>query len=107
MLKILHRLPVLQKLMGRPSEAEKIRDAACRALESRVNRWYGELKFIENDLSQEVISWLDLTRYLSRLNGIDNTLLAFSCPKDLMARCYMLHQHIEFVRQRLYRMRGR
>ena len=77
------------------------------ALESRVNRWYGELKFIENDLSQEVISGLDLTRYLSRLNGIDNTLLAFSCPKDLMARCYMLHQHIEFVRQRLYRMRGR
>ena len=77
------------------------------ALESRVNRWYGELKFIENDLSQEVLSGLDLTRYLSRLNGIDNTLQAFSCPKDLVARCYMLHQHIEFVRQRLYSMRGR
>lgn len=77
------------------------------ALESRVNRWYGELKFIENDLSQEALSGLDLTRYLLRLNRIDNTLLAFHCPKDLMARCYMLHQHIEFVRQRLYRMRGR
>ena len=77
------------------------------ALESRVNRWYGELKFIENDLSREVLSGLDLTRYLSRLNGIDNTLLVFSCPEDLMAKCYMLHQHIEFVRQRLYEMRGR
>ena len=76
-------------------------------LKSRVNRWYGELKFIENDLSQEVLSGLDLTRFLQQLNAIDNSLIAFACPKDLMARCYMLHQHIEFVRQRLYRMRGR
>ncbi len=76
-------------------------------LESRINRWYGELKFIENDLSQEALSGLDLTRFLLRLNRIDNALMAFSCPKDLMARCYMLHKHIEFVRQRLFRMRGR
>ncbi len=76
-------------------------------LESRVNRWYGELKFIENDLNQPSLSGLDLTRFLLRLNGIDRTLMAFACPRDLMARCYTLHQHIEFVRQRLYRMRGR
>lgn len=76
-------------------------------LESRVNRWYGELKFIENDLGQEALSGLDLTRFLLRLNSIDKALMAFACPKDLMARCYTLHQHIEFVRQRLYRMRGR
>lgn len=77
------------------------------ALQSRVNRWYGELKFLENDLSQQVVSGLDLTRFMSRLNSIDSAVLAFRCPKDLMARCYTLHQHIEFVRQRLYRMRGR
>lgn len=76
-------------------------------LESRVNRWYGELKFIENDLSQESLSGLDLTRFLLRLNGIDKAMMAFATPRDLMARCYTLHQHIEFVRQRLYRMRGR
>jgi uncharacterized protein len=76
-------------------------------LQSRVNRWYGELKFIENDLNQPLVSGLDLTRFLARLNSIDNAILAFQCPKDLMARCYTLHQHIEFVRQRLYRMRGR
>ncbi len=76
-------------------------------LESRVNRWYGELKFIENDLSQETLSGLDLTRFLLRLNSIDKALMAFACPKELMARCYTLHQHIEFVRQRLYKMRGR
>lgn len=76
-------------------------------LESRVNRWYGELKFIENDLSQPELTGLDLSKFLLRLNSIDNTLLAFATPKDLIARCYTLHQHIEFVRQRLYRMRGR
>lgn len=76
-------------------------------LESRVNRWYGELKFIENDLSQPELTGLELGKFLQRLNSIDQTLLAFATPKDLMARCYMLHQHIDFVRQRLYRMRGR
>ena len=76
-------------------------------LTSRVNRWYGELKFIENDLSKVTITGLDITRFLSRLNSIDAAVLAFSCPAELMARCYTLHQHIEFVRQRLYRMRGR
>lgn len=76
-------------------------------LQSRVNRWYGELKFIENDLSHESLSGLDLTRFMLRLDGIDRALLAFACPRDLMARCYTLHHHIEFVRQRLFRMRGR
>ena len=85
----------------------RIPDCMRWALQSRVNRWYGELKFIENDLSQQTLSGLDLTRFLSRLNSIDVAVLAFRCPKDLMARCYTLHQHIEFVRQRLYRMRGR
>jgi uncharacterized protein len=76
-------------------------------LQNRVNRWYGALKFIENDLSQEKVSGMDMARFLVRLNSIDKAVLAFHCPKDLMARCYTLHQHIEFVRQRLYRMRGR
>lgn len=77
------------------------------AVESRLNRWYGELKFIENDLSQEAPSGLDLAHFMQRLNGIDKSLLVFSCPTDLLARCFTLHQHIEFVRQRLYRLRGR
>lgn len=76
-------------------------------LQNRVNRWYGALKFIENDLRQEKISGMDMSRFLVSLNSIDAAVLAFHCPKDLMARCYTLHQHIEFVRQRLYRMRGR
>ena len=77
------------------------------ALQSRVNRWYGEMKFIENDLSEQDVTGMDLTRFLSRLNSIDMAVLDFRCPKDPMTRCYTLHQHIELVRQRRYRMRGR
>lgn len=77
------------------------------SLESRVNRWYGELKFIENDLGKTTVTGMDITRFLQRLNGMDKAMVAFPTPRELMARCYTLHQHIEFVRQRLYRMRGR
>ncbi len=76
-------------------------------LKSRVNRWYGELKFIENDLQQASLPGLDLARFLQRLNGIEKALAAFRCPNDLMPQCYTLHQHIEFVRRRLYGLRGR
>lgn len=76
-------------------------------IESRLNRWYGELKFIENDLNQKSMSGIDLTRFLSSLNTLDKSLRAFRSPKDLMARTYTLHQHVEFVRQRVYKLRGR
>lgn len=76
-------------------------------LKSRVNRWYGELKFIENDLQHAELPGLDLTRFLQRLNGIEKALAAFRCPNELMPHCYTLHQHIDFVRRRLYGLRGR
>ena len=76
-------------------------------LKSRVNRWYGELKFIENDLQHQAPPGLDLTRWLLRLNGIEKALTAFRCPNDLMPHCYTLHQHIDFVRRRLLALRGR
>lgn len=77
------------------------------SLESRLTRWYGELKFIENDLSQMEVSGLDLARFLARLNAMENEVLNFYCPKDLTARCLTLRQHVEFVRMRLQTVRGR
>lgn len=76
-------------------------------LEARLIRWYGELKFIENDLLQVDVPGLDLARFLVRLNAIEKDLLNFRCPKDMMARCYTLRQHVDFVRLRLYTVRGR
>lgn len=77
------------------------------AMENRLARWYGELKFIENDLSQADVPGIDLAKFLQRLNVIEKALLDFRCPKDLMPRCYRLRQHIDFVRLRLYSVRGR
>lgn len=72
----------------------------------RINRWYGELKFIENDLRQASPSGLDFTRFVTRLNSIDKAMMNFAAPKDLMTRSFTLHHHIEFVRLRLQGMRG-
>jgi uncharacterized protein len=65
------------------------------------------LKFIENDLLKAGVPGLDLARFLQRLNAMEKELLNFRCPRDLMARCYTLRQHVEFVRLRLYTVRGR
>jgi uncharacterized protein len=78
-----------------------------KILESRINRWYGELKFIENDLRQASPSGLDFTRFVSRLNSIDHAMMNFAAPKDLLTRAFTLHHHIEFVRLRLHGLRGR
>ena len=77
------------------------------SLETRLTRWYGELKFIENDLLQEKVPGLDLARFLVRLTAIEKKLTDFRCPEDLMARCYTLRQHVAFVRLQLYAVRGR
>ena len=76
-------------------------------LENKLIRWYGELKFIEHDLIQADVPGLDLARFSVRLNAIEKDLLRFQCPKDMMARCYTLRQHVDFVRLRIYSVRGR
>lgn len=76
-------------------------------LESRVTRWYGELKYIEHDLSRDSLSGIDLTKYLERLNSIERRMAAFVTPAYLMPRWFTLRQHIDFVRMGLFRRRGR
>jgi uncharacterized protein len=76
-------------------------------LESRINRWYGELKFIEYDLEQAKLSGLDVMRFNMQLQSIDSDLRNFIAPQDFMQRLYMLRQHIGLVQQKLYGQRGR
>ena len=76
-------------------------------LESRINRWYGELKFIEYDLEQTRPSGLDVMRFDDQLRKIDAAFNSFDAPQDFMQRLYMLRQHINFVRQQLSNQRGR
>lgn len=76
-------------------------------LESYINRWYGELKFIENDLDTTQSSGLDFARHNIQLNAIDAGLRNFDAPPEFMKRLFMLQKHIEFVRQKLHTIRGR
>jgi TRAP transporter TAXI family solute receptor len=76
-------------------------------VESRVARWYGELKFIEHELSRETMTGLDVSKYLQRLGSIERRMAAFAAPGYLMPRWFTLRQHVGFVRSRLLRMRGR
>ena len=76
-------------------------------VESRVARWYGELMYIEHELSAQEVSGLDLSRHLERLNSIERRMADFVTPAYLMPRWFTLRQHIDFVRMSLYRMRGR
>lgn len=76
-------------------------------LESRIARWYGELKFIEHDLATQAMTGMDRLKSLQRLELIEKGMRDFPAPPDLMPRWFTLREHVEFVRTRLYRGRGR
>jgi uncharacterized protein len=76
-------------------------------LENHINRWYGELKFIEYDLEQAKLSGLDFMRFGTQLHAINTALNNFEAPQEFMQRLYMLRQHISFVRQKLSIQRSR
>lgn len=76
-------------------------------IESYVNRWYGELKFIENDLETSKLSGLDYAKHHVQLRAIDTALANFDAPPEFMKRLFMLQQHTEFVRHKLLVLRGR
>jgi uncharacterized protein len=76
-------------------------------LESHLNRWYGELKFIENDLNQPELAGLDVARHHRQLRNIEQAVRQFKAPLDFNKRLVVLQEHIEFVRQKIYSVRGR
>jgi uncharacterized protein len=76
-------------------------------IESYVNRWYGELKFIEHDLESNKMSGLDFAKHNIQLRTIDNAVSQFDAPPEFMKRLFMLQKHTDFVRQKLIVQRGR
>ena len=75
-------------------------------LESHINRWYGELKFIENDLEVSKIAGLDFSRHHTQLRAIEVAASHFSAPQEFFKRLYILRNHIDFVRQKLLTKRA-
>jgi uncharacterized protein len=76
-------------------------------IESYVNRWYGELKFIEHDLESNKLSGLDFAKHSIQLRAIDSAVNQFDAPPEFMKRLFMLQKHTDFVRQKLTKQHGR
>ena len=76
-------------------------------LQAQVNRWYGELKYIEHDLSSVKTNSLNLAGLTARLQLMNRELTDFNAPVELMPRYYTLRQHFDFVFSNLQKMRGR
>lgn len=77
-------------------------------IESRVTRWYGELKYIELDLlEKKKLSGLDRARHAQRLDAMEKKIATTDMPDYLMERWYLLRVHINYVRGHLHREMGR
>jgi uncharacterized protein len=76
-------------------------------MESGINRWYGELKFIENDLSTTRPGGLEIARFRGQLRQIEEQVQEFQAPRSYMQRMYQLRQHVSFVKNQLRGSHGR
>jgi uncharacterized protein len=76
-------------------------------MESNINRWYGELKYIENDLKSSQPGGLELARFRSRLRDIETHVTRFDAPQSYMQRMFVLKQHVQFVKHQLVSSYGR
>jgi uncharacterized protein len=76
-------------------------------IDSRINRWYGELKFIENDLNQGEPGGLEMAQFRTRLRDIGRQVAGFPMPKNYMQRMFLLQQHIALVSGKMQARLGR
>ncbi|EWS62594.1 hypothetical protein Y695_04174 [Hydrogenophaga sp. T4] len=78
-------------------------------LEGHVMRWYGELRFIEDDLSSQNldVGGMELSHIHNRLRRMEAAVATMQLPEELAQHWFTLRQHIEFVRSRILEYRGR
>jgi TRAP transporter TAXI family solute receptor len=67
----------------------------------RINRRYGELKFLEADISQRSLSAQDIAAARTQLDAIEQEIRAEKFALDMADRVYTLRLHVGYVRQRL------
>ena len=70
-------------------------------------RRYGELKFLEKDLSARTLDDEERRKAKAQLDRIEAGLVQAKFPLDLSDRVYTLRQHVDFVRAQLDRQVGR
>lgn len=69
---------------------------------SRIYRWYGELKFLEHELSDR-FDRAHMDDYLKRLNDLELRAYRRAIPAAFTPEVYTLRQHIDLVRGLLKR----
>ena len=73
-----------------------------------LNYFYGELKFLENDLAAIATkSPIALKGLLERLDGIEQKVVAMELPDEYSERWYTLREHLATARDSLLKLRSR
>lgn len=67
----------------------------------RINRWYGELKFLEHDAEHRSIEGAELKKALQRLDSIERDAARLPIPLAYADRVYTLRGHIDYIRSQL------
>jgi hypothetical protein len=73
---------------------------------SRLYRSYGELKFLEQEVTARRLSDEERAAAAADLDRIEDTIVHSPWPLELSDRVYTLRQHVEFVREHLLRTGG-
>jgi uncharacterized protein len=76
-------------------------------MQSRISRWYGELKFIENEVKQGQLGGLEMVRIRQRIRDIAQHMRQMNIPRDFMQRIVVLHRHLELVQSEMHKLHGR
>ncbi len=69
----------------------------------RLDRWYGELKFLESELGRDDIQ-AERNLLLDRLAWIEQQLEMLRLPLSFSNQLYVLREHLELVRRRVLRV---
>lgn len=68
---------------------------------NKIFKWYGELKFLERDLADNLLSPADRVKHRLRLDTIEADAAALAVPLAFADRVYTLRQHVDYVRSQL------
>jgi TRAP-type uncharacterized transport system substrate-binding protein len=89
---------------GHPDSAVRLLPEIISQRQKRgLYRRYGELKFLERDLTARTLDDEELRKAREQLDRIENELVQAKFPLDLSDRVYTLRQHVDFVRAQLNR----
>jgi len=74
--------------------------------QSRLFRHYGELKFLEQELTSRTLNEADRRAASERLDRIEHEIAHTRFPLELSDRVYTLRQHVDYVREQISRDGG-